>query len=258
MSANLLGDHIERVVGPVSASESRKDRIREELAAHLEASFAEERGHLGDDREAAEHAIRRLGEPGALTRSLQDSVPWLERVLYTRLLPDHRLETWGRRRRDETVRHYAIRITSRMTALIAVADLIVLPVGAAMRGRPMDGRVAFAWGTAQLVFIAAGTFVFPFLWEAMVRALKGESSGRDRYRPALVAGLSSLVVVVLTLAFVLIVTALAPHGQVFRRSDWLVILPMALIAPVSLFLGARDTISWRRRRDGWNLPEMPS
>ena len=64
MSANLLGDHIERVVGPVSASESRKDQIREELAAHLEASFAEERGHLGDDREAAEHAIRRLGEPG--------------------------------------------------------------------------------------------------------------------------------------------------------------------------------------------------
>jgi hypothetical protein len=82
--------------------------------------------------------------------------------------------------------------------------------------------------------------------------------GRDRYWPALVAGLSSLVVVVLTLAFVLIVTALAPHGQVFRRSAWLVVLPMALIAPVSSFLGARDTISWRLWRDGWDLPEMPS
>jgi hypothetical protein len=82
--------------------------------------------------------------------------------------------------------------------------------------------------------------------------------GRDRYRPALVAGPSSLVVVVLTPAFVLIVPVLAPHGQVSRRSDWLVVLPMALIAPVSSFLGARDTISWRLRRDGSELPEMPS
>jgi len=50
MSASLFGDHIERVVGPVSASESRKDRMREELAAHLVASFAEECGRPGDDR----------------------------------------------------------------------------------------------------------------------------------------------------------------------------------------------------------------
>jgi hypothetical protein len=235
----------------VSASESRKDRMREELAAHLVASFAEERGRLGDDREAAERAIHRLGEPGALTRSLQDSVPWLERVLYTRLLPDHLL-AWRRRRRDETVRRHAIRITSAMTAVLAAADLIVLPLAVAMEGysgRPMEGRMAFAGATAQLIVAAAGTFVFSFLWEAMVRALQGESSGRNRYWPALVAGLSSLVVVVLMLAFFLIANALAPHGQILRRTDWLVVLlvvlPQALIAPVSLFLAARHTISRR-------------
>jgi hypothetical protein len=129
-------------------------------------------------------------------------------------------------------------------------------------GRPTEGRVAFAGATAQLVVGAAGTFVFSFLGEAMVRALQGEPSGRDRYRTALIAGLSSLVVVVLMLAFALIATVLAPHDQFFRRTDWLVfllvVLPLALIAPVSLFLCARDTISRRLRRDRWDLPEMPS
>ena len=67
-----------------------------------------------------------------MTRSLQDSVPWLgARPLYPPTPGSSPPETWGRRRRDEeTLRHYAIRITSRMTAFIAVADLIVLPVDA--------------------------------------------------------------------------------------------------------------------------------
>jgi hypothetical protein len=248
MIPNQFRELVERAVGPVWASESRKDRMREELFAHLEASFEEERGHLGDDGAAAERAIQRLGEPAALTRGLQDSVPWLERVLYTRLIPRHRLETWGRRRRDEALLHYAIRITTWMTTIIAVEDLIFLPI-IRTHGRPADWPVAIAWITAQLMLIAAGTFVFPFLWEAMVRALQSGSS--QRYRPALVAALSSLVVVALILTFVLIVTVMAPHGQVFRRADWLVVLPMALIAPIAVYLGARDTISWRRRRDGW-------
>ena len=143
-----------------------------------------------------------------------------------------------------------------MTAVIAVGDLIIIPAGAATRGRPIDWHVVLAWGTAQLVLIATGTFVFPFLWEAMVRALQSGSS--RRYRAALVAALSSLFVTALILGFVLIVTVGGPHGQVFRRADWLLVPLFALIAPISLILGARDTISWRRRRDGWDLPEIPS
>jgi hypothetical protein len=231
--------------------------MREELFAHLEASFEEERAHLGDDRAASERAILRLGEAGALTRSLQDSVPWLERVLFTRLTPDYHFENRGRRRRDETVLRYAIRITTWMTAVIAVADFFVLLVSAATSDRPMDWRMAFTWITAQLAFIGAGTFLFPFLWEAMVRALQGGSSRRYGCRPALVAALSSLVVIALTLAFVLIVTVMSPYGQVFRRSDWPVVLVMALYGPVMLILGAPDTISWRRR-DGWDRSEISS
>jgi hypothetical protein len=256
MSANLFGDHIERVVGPVWASESRKNRVREELVAHLEASFAEERGHLGDDRAAAERAIRRLGEAGALTRSLQDSVPWLDRVFYTRLIPHHRLETWWRRRRDETLLRYAIRVTIVMTALIAAGDLIGVMAAVVERTRPIDWRVVLVWGPATLVVSAVGAFICPFLCEGMIRALQ---NGPSRwYRPALVAALSSLMVMVLVLGFVVIVSVGAPHGQVFQRSDWLRVLPMALLAPIFFVFAARDTISWRRRRDGWDLPEIPS
>ncbi len=233
-------DRIERVVGPVWASESRKDRMREELFAHLEASFEEERGHLGDDGAAADRAIQRLGEASELTRSLQDSVPWLERVFDTRLIPHHRLETWCRRRRDETLPHYAIRITTWMTAMIAGGDLIGAMVGAAVRSRPVDWPVVLVWGPATLAVIAVGTFVFPFLGEAMVRALQSESS--HRYRAPLIAALSSLFVIALILGFVLIVTVGAPHGQVFRRADWLLVLVFALFAPPALFL-ARETPS---------------
>jgi len=253
MSPNRFGDQIERVVGPVWASEARKDRMREELAAHLAASFEEGRADLGDDRAAAERAIRRLGEAGALTRSLQESVPWPERVLHARLLPHHRFETWGRRRRDETLPRYAARITIWMTAIIAAADLLVLPAIAAFQARPTDWRVILAWGTAQIVIMAAGTFVSPFLCEGMVGALQSGSS--RRYRAALFAALSSLVVMALVLGFVLIISVGSPHGQVFRQSDWLVLPAMALIAPIILILAARDTISWRRRQDGWGLSE---
>ena len=46
-------DHLEQAVGPVCASRFRKDRMREELAAHLVARFEEERARCGDEREAA-------------------------------------------------------------------------------------------------------------------------------------------------------------------------------------------------------------
>ncbi len=102
--------------------------------------------------------------------------------------------------------------------------------------------------------IAVGGFVSPFLCEGMVRALQ---SGRSRrYQAALFAGLSSLFVMALVLGFVLIVTVGSPHGQVFRQSDWLVLLAMGLLAPIAVTAAAQDTISWRRRQDRSGLTEL--
>ena len=146
MIPSRLRDLVERVVDPVCASESRKDRMREELFAHLATSFEEELIHLGEESAAAERAVNRLGEAGELTRNLQDSVPWIERVMYTRLVPTSRLETYWRRRQDESLTRYATRTMFWMTASVAGADLVGVMVAAAGRKQPVDWPVACRLG----------------------------------------------------------------------------------------------------------------
>ena len=55
MSAAIESDlkrHVERIVRPVRARWQRKVRMREDLLAHLQAAFAEERPRCADDAEA--------------------------------------------------------------------------------------------------------------------------------------------------------------------------------------------------------------
>jgi MFS family permease len=257
MSTSVFRDHIEQAVRPVRALESRKDRMGEELSAHLAASFEEERARLGDDRAAAERAIQRLGKVSELTRSLQESVPRFERLLSIRLPSPPLFDAWDRasaRRSDEALSRYAARITVCLTAFGTVGALLGVLAASVGRARPMDWPVILVWAVAALVVCAAGTFVSPFLCEGMAYALLARSSRRSRQ--ALYALLSSFTVIVLMLSFVLIVSVGAPHGQVFHRSNWLTMLAMALLAPIILTLGAQSFIGRRRRRDGWRLPEI--
>ncbi len=76
---NALRIQVERVVRPIWASNLRKDQMREELLAHLTRLFEEELARAGDVESATAEAIRRFGDAGALTRELQEAVPWLER-----------------------------------------------------------------------------------------------------------------------------------------------------------------------------------
>jgi len=73
--------HVERIVRPVRATERRKLKMRRELLAHLQAALEEEREHTQNEQLAWEAATKRLGMPTDLTRSLQRSVPLLERLL---------------------------------------------------------------------------------------------------------------------------------------------------------------------------------
>jgi len=92
---NQLMIHVERIVRPVRTTQKRKLRMRLELLAHLEAAVDEERLRFpGDERAAMVQAKGRLGEPEALTRRLQKSVPVLERILFARALVGRRLECW--------------------------------------------------------------------------------------------------------------------------------------------------------------------
>ena len=66
---------VERAVRPLRATMARKRRMREELLAHLVATFEEEVKHRGDEQAALEQAKRRFGDPRELTTQLQQAVP---------------------------------------------------------------------------------------------------------------------------------------------------------------------------------------
>ena len=73
--------HVERAVRAVHASPARKQRMRQELLAHLTGLVEEEKARGGDERQALARALQRFGDPAGLSRDLQASVPRLERWL---------------------------------------------------------------------------------------------------------------------------------------------------------------------------------
>src|SRR5262249_33270277 len=102
---NELKTHVERGVRPVRATQCLKLRMRRELLTHLEAAVAEEQVRGATDKVAADHAIARLGDVTALTRSLQAEVPLWQRVLMMRVPTTKAYDDWERR---ASVRWYGI------------------------------------------------------------------------------------------------------------------------------------------------------
>src|SRR4051794_10716319 len=113
---------VERAVRPVQASGRRKDRMREELLAHMTAIYEEEHTRTGDEAAARDQAARRLGEPAELTRELQASVSRNERVAFA-------LERWFGWRAPETGTRWMLRLTAQLFLLnMALSALAVLAV----------------------------------------------------------------------------------------------------------------------------------
>jgi hypothetical protein len=73
--------HVERAVRAVHASPARKQRMRQELLAHLTGLVEEEKARGGDERQALARALQRFGDPAGLSQDLQASVPRPERWL---------------------------------------------------------------------------------------------------------------------------------------------------------------------------------
>jgi hypothetical protein len=65
---------VERPVRPVRASTLRKQRMRQELLAHVSGVFEDELAQLGDERAALDRTAQRFGNPNELTEQLQESV----------------------------------------------------------------------------------------------------------------------------------------------------------------------------------------
>jgi len=258
MNPHPFSDYIEQVVGPIRAYDTRKDRIREELAAHLVASTEGERSRSGDEGEAVERAIRRMGEIGELSRSLQESVPRLERWLCTPLPALSWVDTVDRvmsPRPGEMPLRHAVRITVGLTAAIAAMMLIVVPVATTIQARPRtDWATTLHWAIATLMVAAVGSLLFTLLGAAMIRAIQEPRAGRLRI--AFYAVLSSVLALHLGMSFAWIVSLGPRQVWPFARSDWPRLLAASLLAPPLLLYAARESIARQRRRDPWGLDEL--
>ena len=115
--------HVERIVRPIQVIDDRKDRMREELLAHLNAAFEAELVRQPDAEFAKKQAIANLGDPAQLRKELEATVSrgGRAKAQFERLLSWHAPEpAW----------HFTLRIgiiVGLSTAiLVSVIVLIVL------------------------------------------------------------------------------------------------------------------------------------
>ncbi|HEX4609639.1 MAG TPA: permease prefix domain 1-containing protein [Urbifossiella sp.] len=132
---------VERAVRPVQAGPKKLLRVREELLAHLTSIYEEELARRGDESAARAEAVRRFGDPGALTVELRQSVTWSDRI-------DARLtRMYGWRPGDSAARYSA-----RLALMIALVILPWLPLALVTAGlrRPHDETVPSAAALLRL------------------------------------------------------------------------------------------------------------
>lgn len=166
---------VERVVRPVRVGPKRKLRMREELLAHLTGMYERELAALGDEALARHTAVAKFGDPSELTRELEATATWRDRV-------DYRLDRWFGWRPTES----AARYTGRVAVLICLVCLPLLlgAVAAAYSDDPADrsGRVAAAlvrvWAS-MVLFSALGVFLLGTLYFKLRDSLHG-AFGRRR------------------------------------------------------------------------------
>jgi hypothetical protein len=78
----IFESQVAHVVHPIVASPRRKRVMREELLAHLIASYSEELSGTRDPESALESAMQRFGDVDELREQLQAAVPGWERAVY--------------------------------------------------------------------------------------------------------------------------------------------------------------------------------
>jgi hypothetical protein len=168
--------HVERAVRPVRAEPARKLKMRRELLAHLTSIYEEEVTRRSNPTAARAEALRRFGDPAALTRELQDSVPALERILHTPIPALSGMTAIQRllgRRPGESDSHYAVRSAVWQGVLLtslAVPLVVVRMAGSGWALTPSE--LAVMAGCLAALAIVNSAFVY--LVAGMVRAVCGE------------------------------------------------------------------------------------
>jgi hypothetical protein len=207
---------VERAVRPVCAGPRTKLRMREELLAHLTGIYEAELARLGDEAAARAEAVRRFGDPAALTTELKESVSVGDRI-----------DGWlnmslGWRAPESSARH-----TLRLAALLLVylLPLVLVSLIVTAKGRAADPTVPDSatllrgWGAVQLIG-TVNVFLLGVLYFRIRDSLHGAlGSRRSLLR---VAGFAALFgVVILASVFGLYLAVFLDVGEaVTLLSTW--------------------------------------
>jgi hypothetical protein len=195
---------VERVVRPVRATMVRKRRMREELLAHVSAVFAQERAKVGDDAAALARTAARFGDAQELSRDLQQSVPWIDRMARLAGPP------FWLRRPGESRGRFAVRQCLQLGIFLSWAGIggslllygLLFLVSASIRQSLLQVRdlalvlTGAGIGLVALILIAS---VVIFLVHGMIHALYGPR-GRSWPLILLLGGVMSLINVSIPLA----------------------------------------------------------
>jgi hypothetical protein len=120
MNENVLTQlkvFVERAVRPVRALRRRRMKMREELLAHVSDVFEQEAARSVSVVDALARTQQRFGELAPLTASLQESVPWPERMAAT-------LENYLCQKPGETPLRFALRHAGMAAAYMSGAGLL--------------------------------------------------------------------------------------------------------------------------------------
>ena len=173
---------VERAVRPVRACLHRKQRMREELLAHIVAVFEDDLERHGDESLALEHAIERFGDPAELTSQLQAVVPSSDRV--------DRLFDYIWFQPGESTVHRALRhgLLSDLFVLV-----LMLGIGIVYQG-PIGAwpRPTLLYGGAVLGGFFLFSFAFTFLADWMRQALM-RGTRTSRLEPIVIAAVTGLL-----------------------------------------------------------------
>ena len=224
---------VERAVRPVRACLHRKQRMREELLAHIVAVYEDDLEVHGDEAAALEHAIERFGDPAELTSQLQAVVPSSDAV--------DRLFDYLWFQPGESTVHRALR-HGILSDLIVLAFMVGL--GLAYLGPISEwSRPMLLYGASILGGFFLFSFAFTFLADRMRQALMS-GARKSRIEAILIALVTGLLVPGLGFALWLEFSRMS-------TADLLVVLALGAVIPAILVHTAMLIAERQRYHQEW-------
>jgi hypothetical protein len=243
-----LMTYVEGIVRPVRAFAPRKLRMRRELLGHLQDALQDEQQqHPEDGSTALDRARRRLGDPKGLTSQLQQTVPFVERLLMAKLPLPKKLE-----RAEERAGRYMYGDSGAMTmrhqaALAFLAGCFVAPWYAPKSVRDSIQHTGTpAHLTLFFIGLMASLWLLLFVASRMVRSA-AEPAPR-LWRPRVLKW--TAILFALQIAYLFFIAAASADRLPTARD---LVIGVVVIVPVllSAILLARKIAHLREQYDEW-------